>query len=206
MMIPLAIAMAVFAPAIVRVILGYGNFSLSAQANTSLALALFALGLPFQSLLMFLIRVFFAMKNTKAPLYSVVAVSVVMIPLIWILGLRFGAPGIAAAMSAGALINTVALWLAFKKEAAGQRFPLLVLGARQGLIIGIFACLPSGVVYHALDFWLKDSGWWAFVFQIMVTALVGFISMFIAFYVLKIASIRDFRLSKFVPKAKHESG
>jgi putative peptidoglycan lipid II flippase len=191
-MIPVTLVLMVFAPVVVRLLLGYGNFSSAAQTQTSLTLIMFSWGLPFQALLMFLIRAFFAMKNTRLPLYSVLVVSFLAVPLIWFGGVYWGAPGMALAMSFGAMINSLFLWLMFKKQSQGKRFSLITQNIRQGIILGIFAAVPGGIVYYVLNFFLQAATLWIFVFQLMVSGLVGSVSLLVALYALKIYSLKDF--------------
>ena len=190
-MIPVAMVLAVFAPVVVRMMLGYGNFSVDDQSQTSLALVMFCIGIPFQALLMFLVRGFFAMKNTKIPLYSVLITSALMIPGIWLSGVRFGVWGIALVMSCGAILNTIYLFFIFKRILGGVAFPMVREGMKKGFVLGSFAAFPGGVVYYVIHAMLKGATSWIFIFELTVAALVSCVSVFVALYVIKVVDLRE---------------
>lgn len=131
--IPFAVVFIVLRAHIVRIILGAGAFDWTDTRLTAAALALFAVSLLFQNMILLLVRSFYAMGDTKTPLlvnfFS--AISIIMMAKIFILlfttqeAFRFfledlfkisDLPGTVAitlplAFTVGSLINGIALWI-----------------------------------------------------------------------------------------------
>lgn len=123
---------------IVRVILGTGNFDWSDTRITAAALALFIISVVAQSIVLLLIRAYYAAGKTWKPLWITLGSSVVSILLAFVLSWLFTVSSVFAntlemllriesvpgsqvvvlplAYSIGMFINLLLLWQAFKKD------------------------------------------------------------------------------------------
>ncbi len=107
--LPAAMALAVLAAPITRVLFEHGAFTAHDSAQAALALALLAIGLPAQVLCKTWSAAFFGRSDTTTPLVATLAgIAVTLIAALALRG-RFGHAGIAIAISLGAW--TMAAWL-----------------------------------------------------------------------------------------------
>ncbi|MEP7162654.1 MAG: murein biosynthesis integral membrane protein MurJ [Candidatus Moraniibacteriota bacterium] len=109
--LPLSILIIIFRAEIVRVTLGTGEFNWEDTITTFQILGLLAISLFAQSLVPLFVRVFFALQNTRTPLYAALLSEIVHIALIPILLPRLSALGLALAFSAGTIVNFILLYL-----------------------------------------------------------------------------------------------
>ncbi len=161
LIIPIACALAVFSGEAVGILFGYGNFLAQDQILTSLTLTVFAVFLPFQALTMFLIRAFFATANTKDPLLArMVSALVFQVPLVWFMSQLIGVPGIALGMGFGFLIDSLILFLVFRKRIGILSLPLSKNGFFTGLRWGSLIALPV-LLLNLLDYYFLNLGFFS---------------------------------------------
>jgi len=103
--IPFSVFIFVLRAQTVRLALGSGKFDWEDTITTFQILGLLAISLFAQSLLQLLTRAFYALQNTKTPLYMVLISEVINIFLIFVLIGKYGILGIAAALSISSIIN-----------------------------------------------------------------------------------------------------
>jgi putative peptidoglycan lipid II flippase len=145
-------------------------------------LALFAVGMPFFSVVSLTTRAFYAVKDTRTPV-RVAALSFV-VNLGLTLGLKdhFGAPGLVIASTVAVVVQTIVLQRALAHRLPGMEFgdlwrslgkvmlatlvmSAVVGGGWRGLqqlwpharladLLAIFALIPLGVASYALTLWL----------------------------------------------------
>lgn len=114
--IPVSVAMILFRAQIVRIILGSGEFDWEDTIMTFEILSYFALSLFAQCLIPLFARSFFALKNTKTPLYIALFSEVVhIITLVWLLPF-YEEQALALSFSIGTIVNFVLLYFALRKQ------------------------------------------------------------------------------------------
>ncbi|OIO50071.1 MAG: murein biosynthesis integral membrane protein MurJ [Candidatus Brennerbacteria bacterium CG11_big_fil_rev_8_21_14_0_20_43_10] len=191
-LIPLAMLLVVFSEPVVRFLLGYGNFVAQDQNITTLTLIVFAIGIPFQGLLMLLIRTFFAMEDTKHPLFAVLASLGFIIPGTWFLSSRIGAPGLAAGMVIGVVLTTVYLLFLLSKRLGAVSFPKLRYAIQRGLAIGAIGALPGGAAYMLLDFFMQGNGFGVTFVRTSISGAISLAAMGIAVLIYKLIDVSVF--------------
>jgi putative peptidoglycan lipid II flippase len=182
---------------IVRVILGAGRFDWAATRLTAACLALFSISVIAQSLVLLLVRAYYAAGRTRLPLIinSICSLSIIALAyglleafhhLAWFrVGLEtlLKVNGLAGtevlvlplAFSLGVIINLIILWLAFEKNFAPLHQELVEVSLQ-----AIAASLAGGfVAYNALNlfshfFYL--STFWAVLGQGFFAGLVGLLT------------------------------
>ncbi|MDD4995417.1 MAG: murein biosynthesis integral membrane protein MurJ [Patescibacteria group bacterium] len=141
-MIPASIVFLLLRAQIVRVILGYGEFSWEDTILTADALAFFALSLFAQAIVPLLVRMFFAVKNTATPFIAAILSAALNIALaLWLIE-PLGVVGLALAFTAASIFNAVFLWVALRFR-VGYLFEFTII---QSLYKITVAALAMGLV------------------------------------------------------------
>ncbi|MGC8651316.1 MAG: murein biosynthesis integral membrane protein MurJ [Minisyncoccia bacterium] len=115
-MIPLAIWFIVFREPITRLLLGYGKFNWQATTTTMQVLSIMAIGMIFQGLNYFLLKVFFAKKDAKNPFWASLLTYSLGLVLCYILSSKFQIPGLAWGMVATYILYTFLLVILLRKH------------------------------------------------------------------------------------------
>jgi len=116
--VPLSILIIVFRAQFVRVILGSGNFDWQDTIQTFEVLKFLAISLFAQSLIPLFARAFFALQNTKTPLYIALVSEAAHIALIPFLLPLYAVQGLAIAFSVSTLLNFFLLYFFLRKKLA----------------------------------------------------------------------------------------
>jgi len=116
--VPLSVLIIVFRAQFVRVILGSGHFDWQDTIETFEVLKFLALSLFAQSLIPLFARAFFALQDTKTPLYIALLSEALHIALIPLLIPRFAVQGLAIAFSASTILNFALLYFFLRKKIA----------------------------------------------------------------------------------------
>lgn len=117
LILPLSTILIVLKVPVVRLILGIGKFDWNATILTAWVLAILAFGLFAQSLSHLLIRAFYALHDTKTPLFaslaSVILTILLALTFVFVPGLKsWGIKGLALSLTLGSLLEMI--WLIFK--------------------------------------------------------------------------------------------
>lgn len=174
--IPAAAGLALLSEPIVRLLFEHGRFTADHTAAMAPLLMLFAIGLPFFSIVSLTVRAFYALQDTRTPVIGAAASFVVNVGLAWLLKDRLGAPGLVLASTAAIVVQTVLLqhWLE-------RRLPELRFGNLWPSVLKItVAMLAMGAVVWAGWRALAASGWPQFGRDLV--AIVGLIPLAVAVY------------------------
>lgn len=141
-----AAALAALAEPLVQLLYVHGAFSAEDGSATAALLVLFSAGLPAWVMQTVAVRAFYARGDTWRPMLLGSVVVVSAIPLYYVLGRRFGAPGLAAAGSLAISVNACAVMLLARRlHGAPRPWPLLGVFVRSALM-----ALPAAT-----------AAWWA---------------------------------------------
>ncbi len=114
--VPLTILFILLRAQIVRVLLGTGQFNWENTIATATTVGLFSISLFSQCLLALFNRAFYALQNTKTPLY----IALVSMGLTAVLSFYFkniyGVAGLALGISLGSIFQVILLWMALKQK------------------------------------------------------------------------------------------
>ncbi len=147
--IPATIGLIVLRAQVIRLVFGVGNFSWDNTYWTTKALLFFAVGLVAQGLIPLLLKAFYAIQDTKTPLYislSVMAVNAILsVALPFISPLGLGVAGIALAFSIAGIINAIALFVALHNKVGALDPDHKIFESTARLII---ASVIMGIVVH----------------------------------------------------------
>lgn len=133
----------------VRLTLMFGAFDEYAYFRTLDALAIFLLALPGQAGVVFLIRAFFAMGNTKAPLFAALVGSVATIGIAFWFGQEFGAMGLALGPAVASFLQVGILLYALRQSIGKIGSKEMLEAVRNGLFLGL---ISSGASWASWGF------------------------------------------------------
>lgn len=147
--IPATIGLIVLRAQVVRLIFGVGNFSWDNTYWTTKALLFFAVGLVAQGLIPLLLKAFYAIQDTKTPLYISIAVVVInamlSVTLPFVAPLQLGIAGIALAFSIAGIVNAIALFIALHNKVGALDPDHKIFESTTRLIV---ASIIMGIVVH----------------------------------------------------------
>ena len=115
LLIPASVAFILLRAQIIRLILGSGKFGWDDTKRTALTLGFFSISLLAQGLLPILARAFYALKNTRTPMYISIVTAIVGIAFGYPLARVYGVAGLALAFSIGSFVNVIILYYYLKK-------------------------------------------------------------------------------------------
>jgi len=115
-MIPIVFGIYLLKTQIVRLILGSGHFGWSQTNDTAKTLGFFAIALVFTSIIPLLARGFYALHNTKIPMYATIVTVAISVLIAYILAPSYGVGGLAIAYSIGSFFNALILYLILRKK------------------------------------------------------------------------------------------
>lgn len=123
--IPAAAGLVLLSEPIVRLLFQHGRFSAEHTAAMAPLLTMFAVGLPFFSIVSMTVRAFYALKDTRTPVITSALSFVINIGLAWMLKDRFGAPGLVLASTVAVIVQMLVLQWALERKATELRFGVL---------------------------------------------------------------------------------
>ena len=192
LIVPITVLFLLLRAQITRVILGTGQFDWAATIATGDALAFFALSLFAQSLIPLINRAFYAVHNTKTPLYAGVIGIIVNIAAALYLKDILGISGIALAFSLGAVVQFALLWVALRLE-LGTLHEHKILHSFYKISVagGVMAVLVQ-LVKTWIGQTLGTETFWAVFTQGLVAGLVGLVVYGLLLYVLRSPEMHTF--------------
>ena len=114
-MIPATIGIITLRAQIIRLVYGTGSFSWDNTYWTTKALLFFSIGLIAQAMIPLLLKAFYAIQDTKTPLYISLVVMIVnailSVSLPFIAPLQLGVAGVALAFSIAGIVNAVLMFM-----------------------------------------------------------------------------------------------
>ncbi len=204
--IPISVIFIVLRAQIVRSIYGTGAFTWNSTKLTAAALAIYALSITAQSLVLIFIRGYYAKGNTKKSLYASVITGVLSIGLSILFVKIFyhfnmfryfienlfrvdGIPGteilmLALGFSLAQIINCVILWIWFEKENpkfSTQLLKTLFQSFSASVIMGFVAYLCLGVFDNIFNI----NKLWGIFLQGFCSGVIGIAALIIMLKVLK---------------------
>ncbi len=113
--LPITVLFLLLRAQIIRVLLGTGAFDWKDTIETAQTLGMLALSFFAQCLNPLFIRAFYALKNTRTPLFITILSLIITLVFAFILKNTFGVPGLALAISLGQILQLAFLWFSLQK-------------------------------------------------------------------------------------------
>ncbi len=145
--LPASVALAILAKPIVQVLYQRGDFGAESTDLVAGVLPFFAAGLVALAIVETGARAFYAMQDTRTPLFASLAAIGVNLILAYLLARSFGAPGLAASMSATTAIEMLALLIVLRRR----------IGAFDvGVWVALFKSLLATLIMAILLLLIRD--------------------------------------------------
>ena len=178
--LPLSVLMIVLRAQIVRVILGSGQFDWHDTIATFGVLGILSVSLFAQSLIPLLARAFFALQNTKTPLYIALVSEALHIALVFCLVDTYQINGLAIAFSVATVVNMILLYVFLRRKFAQWNDKEIFLPSMKIVAASLATGLIAQYTKSAFGFNNNELDTFVALFiQLFVTTTVG-ISAFIA--------------------------
>ncbi|MDP3766317.1 MAG: lipid II flippase MurJ, partial [Nanoarchaeota archaeon] len=157
--LPAAAILIVLRIPVVRLVFGADLFSWEDTVLTGRTVAFFAIGLSAQSVVLLLVRGFYAMKDTKTPvLVSLISISLnIFLSFLFVLGLGLGVWSIGLAFSISIIIGTILLTYFLSRKLNGFSNPDLIYPAIKMLIASAAAAFALYIPMKFLDQLIFDT-------------------------------------------------
>jgi putative peptidoglycan lipid II flippase len=180
--VPAAVGLVVLSEPIVRLLFQHGRVTGSDTHAMAPLLALFAVGMPFFSVVSLTTRAFYAAKDTVTPVKAATISFVINVGLSWWLKNVWGAPGLVFASTFAIVVQTVVMQRLLARRLPGMHFGALwptlgkvllaaaIMGAltaaawwkvratftsiRTADLIAVLAMIPLSGVLYAVILWL----------------------------------------------------
>lgn len=180
--LPAAAILIVLRIPVVRLVFGADQFNWDDTVLTGRTVAFFAIGLSAQSVMLLLVRGFYAMKDTKTPvLVSLLSISLnIVLSMLFVLTLGFGVWGLGLAYSISIIIGTGILVYFLSKKIDGFSNTDLILPAVKMLVAASAAAFALYIPMKALDQLVFDTT--RTINLIMLTGIAS--SLGLAIYIL----------------------
>lgn len=194
---------------IVRLVLGAGEFDWTATIRTADVLAIFAISLFAQSLIPLAARVFYAMQDTRTPLYVSLVSLAANVGLALLLVGPFGIRGLAAAFSIDALAQCAMLWFLLRRKFKHLDGKVVSWGVAKTLAASIALFGFGWIVRQAVGTVFPLRTFWQVALQAAAAGSVGCVAFYCVAWLLKIDELKDFNRAikaKFYRFAKIEEG
>lgn len=176
LLIPSSIIMILLRAQIVRLILGSGKFNWDDTKMTAMALGLFSISLLAQGLIPLLAKAFYALKNTKTPMYISIVTVIISVILAYPLAKWLGVAGLALAFSIGSFANAIALFAYLHKNyPGGWRFSMIYSYVKITFISVAMGLFVWGTI-HLMANIVDMTRFYGVLEQTIVACLVGLIS------------------------------
>lgn len=137
--LPLSFFLIIFRAETVRLVLGTGAFNWEDTILTFTVLGWLSISLFAQSLIPLFVRAFFALQDTKTPLYAALYSEIIHLALIPMLLPRFAVAGIAIAFSVGTIVNIVILYFALRRRVPAWQDWTIISGTLRIMAISLVA-------------------------------------------------------------------
>jgi len=124
-MVPIVFGIYLLRMQIVRLILGSGHFGWTQTNDTATTLGIFGLALVFTSIIPLLARSFYALHNTKIPMYATIITVAISVVIAYVLTPKHGVSGLAIAYSIGSFFNALVLYIILRKKVIFDEISLI---------------------------------------------------------------------------------
>lgn len=182
LLIPTTVIFILLRAQIVRLILGSGKFGWDDTKKTALTLGFFALSLLAQGLIPLISRGFYALKNTRTPMYISIFTVFVSVIFGYLLANAMGVAGLALAFSIGSFINAIILFYYLARIYPEIVDPGVLFSFLKTIIISLFMGILVWISMHIASNYVEMNRFWGVLAQTLIACLVGVVSYFILSY------------------------
>lgn len=174
--VPASVFLLVLRVPLVRLALGADKFEWNDTLATALALAILSLSIAAQAATTLLARAFYALNNTRIPLFSSLAYMGITLTGCWLLTrvLGQGLPGIALALSAAGIVEALILFVCLMHRIGWQGVGELIWSLTRTAIAGFLMAVTLFVFQRLFDLYVfETSRTFALLQLTIIVSLMG---------------------------------
>lgn len=161
---------------IVRLILGSGKFSWDDTKMTAMTLGFFSLSILAQGLIPLLSRAFYALKNTRTPMWVSILTVIFSVVIAYPLVAAFSVAGLALAFTIGSYFNAIVLFIFLKKQFPHVLDKELLGSYGKTLFISLIMALLVWGTMHLAAGWVDMNRFFGILEQTVIAIGVGLVS------------------------------
>ncbi|MFC1686678.1 murein biosynthesis integral membrane protein MurJ, partial [Patescibacteria group bacterium] len=174
LIVPAAVGLFLLRAQIVRLVLGSGKFDWEDTYYTAATLGLFCIGLIGQALIPLVARAFYALQDTKTPVFISISSVILNIGLSLLFVRMMGVVGLALAFSISSLINAALLyWMLHRRIRWIDDRAILITFLKSLASSVVMGLVIYGALYLVAEIVNMQMGWGILV-QTCAAALAGF--------------------------------
>lgn len=175
LLIPSTVVFILLRAQIARLVIGLGHASWGETKMTALALAAFSISFLAQGLIPLVARAFFALKNTRLPMWVSIISVVVSIILAYPLAEKYSVFGLSLAFSVGSFIQIILLLTYLHKQYPGILDRSLFVSYAKTVLVSLFMGACVWVTMHLVANYVDMYRYLGVLIQTVVSLIVGLI-------------------------------
>jgi len=187
-LIPISLAIILLRAQIIRLVLGSGQFAWNDTTLTAQTLGFFAVSLLPQGLSPLFARAFYAVKDTKTPMYLAVISTVLGVAFAYLMAPKYGVGGLALAFGISSYLNAILLYIQLTKipnySPEKDFFPSIVK-------IVVISLLSAVVMQFSKHYFSRYINMNTFMGVLSQTILVSMLFLLVFLGLSKIAGLRE---------------
>lgn len=172
-LIPISALFILMRAQIIRLILGSGEFEWSDTRATALVLGFFSISLFAQGAIPLLARAFYALKNTKTPMYISIITALLSIILGFIFSKSMGVSGLALAFTLGSFFNALLLYFLLSRAYHFSLEPKFIFFILKITLVSFIAALFTWFTLHLAAQIVNMATFWGVLEQVIIASFVG---------------------------------
>lgn len=193
--VPISVFIFMLRAQTVRVLLGSGAFDWNDTKLTLQTLGILVISLFAQALLPLLTRAFYALQNTKTPLYIAIASGIINIIAIIALIRDYEIIGLAVAFSISSIANMLLLLIFLRKSIPDINIREIYDSAARIILASFFGAVVIQIMKNIIGTRGELDTFVEVLFQLVVAGAMGFLAFGLASYYLGIKEFFQFKES-----------
>jgi putative peptidoglycan lipid II flippase len=193
-LIPISAIMIALSPEVIAVLFQRGNFTILSTRSTAPVLSLYLLGAFSAGATTIIIRNFYALQNTWLPMLISTIVTLLSIPIYWILTKLMGAQGIALAGSISMNALFIILLLIWTRRHSNPKDLLISIKTISKIVL---ISLPAGLISYGLSYifgsFVLPFSHETFLGNLFVGICAGLPPLLLTFFIMDLMGISNFR-------------
>ncbi len=190
LLIPSSVIFILLRAQIVRLLYGSGKFNWSDTKMTAIVLGFFSISLVAQGVIPLLAKAFYALKNTKTPMYISIVTVAISVLLAFIFSHYYSVAGLALAFSLGSIVNAVLLFYYLQRGYSNFWESTLLLSVLRIIAVSFLMGVAVWLTMHFMANIIDMTRFWGVLTQTVVSAAIGFLVYVLLSYVFRCEELR----------------
>lgn len=179
LLIPVSAIFIIFRAQIVRLVLGSGKFGWEDTKVTALVLGFFSISILAQGLTPLFLRAFYALKNTRTPMFISIFTVALSITLAFVLSKKLGAPGLSLAFSIASYFSLFMLIYFLERTVPKIINFSVIISFVKVFVISIISSVSMWISMHYFANLVNMNTYLGVLAQTLLSILVGAVVFFL---------------------------